>query len=617
MAGALDTAMGFSKSIRRTFHDVPYVLAISGDGEGLAIEVEHAEDGRRWRSKFPTRFIEEITQRTGNAKKFDIFVRMLLSALAQESEAVYLDVLTARDLEMLRRHANPQGPPTTSTAGQSDKRYLILTYRAEFDKVHYPLPLPLEERSEEDTLRALVVRLRAELAEARQEKPVPAPLPPREDERVAALQQQSAELGDALRASQREVEALRAEVRSAAAAASRPGAADPVELLRHRDKIKSLQADVKSLADQLKEKEQRFKREADASAREIRTERQKADKLQQQIRKLEEEKQRLLSRPGGAGIRGTSAERSRPASRSPSAERARPPSRPMSGVRQQSTPPQRSRPTSRASSAASSRERTPSPGAFLRSGSNGRRGASPGPRGQGPPPRGASTFQRSSSPGACREGRRGSSPSAYRNQSPYRQAPVHMGAADPPPRRAPSPDQRQGGFGGSGATLGGSGSGGYPTPGGRAPVSLRSNSAAAIGGAPPPGGGLRSSKPGAHRYGSAGPRPAGSAARLAGAAVAGSSSGPAGGRGSRVDSSSERESSQHRPGTLFGLAADLGLGGAGTGSLKGAGVLGGGLAPAAPAVAGAASTDAADAFDIDARLQALQSFLKQTKNISS
>ena len=28
----------------------------------------------------------------------------------EESESVYLDVLTARDLDMLRRHANPQGP---------------------------------------------------------------------------------------------------------------------------------------------------------------------------------------------------------------------------------------------------------------------------------------------------------------------------------------------------------------------------------------------------------------------------------------------------------------------------------------------------------------------------
>ena len=54
---------------------------------------------------FPYNTVEEITQRTGNTKKFDVFVKMLLSALAQESDSVYLDVLTARDLEMLRSSA--------------------------------------------------------------------------------------------------------------------------------------------------------------------------------------------------------------------------------------------------------------------------------------------------------------------------------------------------------------------------------------------------------------------------------------------------------------------------------------------------------------------------------
>lgn len=115
------------------------------------------QDGRRWRSRFAASFVEEITRRTGNAKKlcpkeflqavgtmlcqcvpprFDVFCRMLLSALAQEfgaqnrianagwcgkttgprvkkccvaiswscdalkrrSDSVYLDVLTARSL---------------------------------------------------------------------------------------------------------------------------------------------------------------------------------------------------------------------------------------------------------------------------------------------------------------------------------------------------------------------------------------------------------------------------------------------------------------------------------------------------------------------------------------
>jgi len=226
----MDT-MGFTKTARLTFHDVPYVLKLSGDRDVLSVEVEDVEDGKRWRAKFAARFIEEITQRTGNAKKFDVFVRMLLSAVAQESDSVYIDVLTARDLEMLRRHANPQGPPTTSTAGQSDKRYLILTYRAEFDKVHYPLPLPLDERSEEEILRALVTNLRTELADAKQtilnlQQPQQQQLlEQRRDEAgtEATLRQQNTDLGAALKLSRREAEQLRAELRQRGAGGSMEG----------------------------------------------------------------------------------------------------------------------------------------------------------------------------------------------------------------------------------------------------------------------------------------------------------------------------------------------------------------------------------------------------------
>ena len=43
------------------------------------------------------------------------------------------------------------------------KRYLILTYVAEFDRVHYPLALPLEENPPPALLQATIERLRAEV----------------------------------------------------------------------------------------------------------------------------------------------------------------------------------------------------------------------------------------------------------------------------------------------------------------------------------------------------------------------------------------------------------------------------------------------------------------------
>ena len=44
-----------------------------------------------------------------------------------------------------------------------NKRYLILTYAAEFDRVHYPLPLMYEEYPDPEDLKRTIVRLRGAL----------------------------------------------------------------------------------------------------------------------------------------------------------------------------------------------------------------------------------------------------------------------------------------------------------------------------------------------------------------------------------------------------------------------------------------------------------------------
>jgi len=579
-ANSVWQGLSFSKSVQRTFHDVPYVLTVAGDNEGLSIEVEHAEDGRRWRSKFASRFIEEITQRTGNAKKFDVFVRMMLSALAQESDAVYLDVLTARDLEMLRRHANPQGPPTTSTAaGLSDKRYMILTYRAEFDKVHYPLPLPLDERSPEEALRAMVGRLRAELAEARQAnaeleracKGADNPGHGGDDSRAAALRKENAELGDGLRAARREIEHLRAEMRSGGDS----------EFHKLKDKLKAFQAELQASKNETREQVLKNKREAEINSRELRGEKQKVEKLHKQVRALEEEKRRI-GRSSSVNDRSRAAQamygapRSREPSRTPSADRSRPtsaasrpwsrpPSRPVSAA-----PSHGSRgAASRASSVASSRERSPSPSSFT--GSGGRR--------QRDRPW---ATQRNDSPGV----RERKAPSPSSTLSPYRNpVPNSRVARTPSPgqaragarERTPSPGTLQR----RGVPVGGPASGGA-----RPPVSLRDKGV--YGYPPSAASGSRGAKPGPPaRYGNVG--------------AGGQRPSSAGRPGSATD----RE--PHQPGSLFGLAANLGLGPM---PREGA------APPAGPPMASGVAIDSADACDIDARLQALQSFLKQTKGIA-
>lgn len=107
--------------------------------------------------------IEDITAKTGNFKKFPVFVKMLLSALKQASDSVFVDLLTYQDLEVLKsRKAGNQGPPQR-TQPPNNKRYLIMTYAAEFDRVHYPLPLLYEDNPDPQHLKRIISQLRSEV----------------------------------------------------------------------------------------------------------------------------------------------------------------------------------------------------------------------------------------------------------------------------------------------------------------------------------------------------------------------------------------------------------------------------------------------------------------------
>ena len=75
---------------------------------------------------------------------------------------MFVDLLTYQDLEVLksRRAGAAAAAPTQQQQQQqqqqgvsSSKRYLILTYAAEFDRVHYPLPLQYEDQPDPQRLR--------------------------------------------------------------------------------------------------------------------------------------------------------------------------------------------------------------------------------------------------------------------------------------------------------------------------------------------------------------------------------------------------------------------------------------------------------------------------------
>lgn len=65
-----------------------------------------------------------MTLKTGNFKKFSIFVEMLESALTGQSSTVTVDVLTLQDLQNTK----------AAVQDQDSKVYLIITYTVAFDR---------------------------------------------------------------------------------------------------------------------------------------------------------------------------------------------------------------------------------------------------------------------------------------------------------------------------------------------------------------------------------------------------------------------------------------------------------------------------------------------------
>lgn len=83
---------------------------------------------------------------------------MLITALTGSSDSVHVDVLTHQDLEMQASRKNGAASKTTDPK-LINKRYLIMSYMAEFDKVHYPLPLDYVSNPDPERLKLTIRRL--------------------------------------------------------------------------------------------------------------------------------------------------------------------------------------------------------------------------------------------------------------------------------------------------------------------------------------------------------------------------------------------------------------------------------------------------------------------------
>ena len=157
------------------FRNVAYTVTASvANGCILTVELEQLDDLSRWQGEFPAvcallethvadamhhpggkahlRYnamstdVEDMTLKSYSYKKFGVFVRMLLTALRRTSDSVSLDLLTSDDLERVKARGIEGGSAGNGSSLRARKRYLILTYTAEYDRVQYPLPLQLEEQ---------------------------------------------------------------------------------------------------------------------------------------------------------------------------------------------------------------------------------------------------------------------------------------------------------------------------------------------------------------------------------------------------------------------------------------------------------------------------------------
>ena len=61
----------------------------------IILDVESKTQGLIWRGDYKQKYIEEITNKAGNFKKFGIFIKMLLAALKKDQpDEVIIDLLT-------------------------------------------------------------------------------------------------------------------------------------------------------------------------------------------------------------------------------------------------------------------------------------------------------------------------------------------------------------------------------------------------------------------------------------------------------------------------------------------------------------------------------------------
>ncbi|OMJ81465.1 hypothetical protein SteCoe_18083 [Stentor coeruleus] len=123
------------------FKDTEYLATVKAITETLTISLIDSKTQSVYTGTFTSSNIEELTSKTGNTKNFTVFCKLLVSSLQGKNPSLHLDFFSYQDLESIRKGSTFLG----SSVRPSKKKYLIISYITEFEKVHYPLALLLQD----------------------------------------------------------------------------------------------------------------------------------------------------------------------------------------------------------------------------------------------------------------------------------------------------------------------------------------------------------------------------------------------------------------------------------------------------------------------------------------
>jgi hypothetical protein len=149
--------------------NVEHVFTLNITENNIKILMESMGDSYYWKGNYEKKYIEEISNKAGSYKTFQLFVKMLCSALKKDTSSVFFDIVNANDLLEMKRKINSnvdQSQLSENDQKRSTRKYLIISYSNEFENVRYPLPLTLIDDPDSFILLRTIERLKNKIKKA-------------------------------------------------------------------------------------------------------------------------------------------------------------------------------------------------------------------------------------------------------------------------------------------------------------------------------------------------------------------------------------------------------------------------------------------------------------------